>query len=121
MDTVINVLIVEDNAVMRAYIKEFVTRHVRNVGTILEAADGKEAIEQYRARRPDWVVMDIQMSEVDGITATEAIRAMDEHAKVIILTAFDDKRFRAAARKAGVVAYVLKENLREIAPLLEAR
>ena len=106
---------------MRAYIKEFITKHVRNVGTILEATDGKEAIEQYRAQRPDWVVMDIEMGEMDGISATEAIRAIDDQAKVIILTSYDDKRFRAAARNAGVIAYVLKENLLELAPLLEAR
>jgi two-component system chemotaxis response regulator CheY len=113
-----NVMIVEDNPQMREMIKRFVVRQVDNVEMIVEGSDGAEAIEQYRQYRPDWVLMDVEMKPVDGITAVDAIRKMDGNAKIIMVTAHGDIAVRTAAQNAGAVAFVLKEDLDQIPPII---
>jgi two-component system chemotaxis response regulator CheY len=85
---------------------------------IVEGSDGAEAIEQYRQYRPDWVLMDVEMKPVDGITAVDAIRKMDGNAKIIMVTAHGDIAVRTAAQNAGAVAFVLKEDLDQIPPII---
>ena len=116
-----NVMIVEDNPMMREMIKRFVIKQVENVELIVESSDGAEAIEQYRHHHPDWVLMDVEMKPVDGITAVNVIRMMDERAKIIMVTAHGDTAIRAAAQNAGALAFVLKENLEEISFIIGKR
>ena len=76
---------------------------------VAEAADGAEAVEAVRAHRPDVALVDIQMPNTDGLTATERILALDGvHTSVVILTTFerDDYVFRALG--AGASGFVLK-------------
>lgn len=113
-----NVLIVEDNPMMREMIKRFVIKQVENVELIVESSDGAEAIEQYRNHRPDWVLMDVEMKPMDGITAVNAIRELDDEAKIIMVTSHGDTAIRAASKKAGAMAFVMKENLQEIPRIL---
>src|SRR4051794_25247875 len=82
-----NLLIVEDSEQMRRTIKTF----VRDLASeIHECADGAEALAAYRAHRPDWVLMDIRVGRVDGITATRQIKAADAAARIVIVTNYDD-------------------------------
>ena len=111
-------MIVDDNPKMREMIKRAIVENVNSVKTIHECTDGREAIECYKEARPDWVLMDIQMEPVDGLTATRTIRNSYPDAKIIIVTAFGDGTYREAARSAGVYAFVLKENLRELPAIL---
>jgi DNA-binding NarL/FixJ family response regulator len=62
--------------------------------------------------------MDIKMEPMDGLTATRAIIASHPFAKIIILTSYDDARYRKAAREAGTIAFVSKEHLQDIPTIL---
>ena len=85
---------------------------------IYECSDGSDAAATFERERPDLVLMDIQMHDVDGITATKQIRAADPKAKVVIVTAFDDEDLWRAGMQAGACACVLKDNLAGLAELL---
>ena len=110
-----NLLIVEDNEQMRRTIKTFVCDLAAEIH---ECADGAEALAAYRAHRPDWVLMDIRVGRMDGITATCQIKAEDANARIVIVTNYDDPDLRALACSAGARAYVVKENLFVLRQLL---
>jgi len=110
-------MIVDDNPRMREMIRRVVGK-MRNIMTIHECADGREAVALYRKVQPDWVLMDIQMEPVDGLTASRNIKASYPDARIIIVSAFGDATYREAAGSAGVYAFVLKENLSEIPAIL---
>jgi CheY-like chemotaxis protein len=109
-------LIVDDNAAVRRMIRRVV---VDLVSDIRECADGATAVTVYAKLHPDVVLMDIEMSGVDGITATRQILSAFPNARVIIVTGYNDEPLRAAAREAGACGYVLKENLLELRALLQ--
>lgn len=113
-----NFLIVEDNENMRRMIRSV----IRDLaGEVHECEDGAQALDAYAAHRPDWVLMDLRMRDVDGITATGRITSAFPEARVAIVTSYDDQDLRRASREAGASAYVLKENLLlELPPLLRA-
>ena len=111
------VLIVEDNAVMREMIKRMVGDLADQIS---ECEDGNQALAAYEASCPDWVLMDIEMPRMDGITATQRLTRTHPEARVIIVTDYSDEPLRAAARAAGACGYVLKENLIELRRWLEA-
>ncbi|MCA1849471.1 MAG: response regulator transcription factor [Acidobacteria bacterium] len=102
------ILIVEDNASMRRLIKSIVADLADVVN---ECSDGAEALAAYTKHRPDWVLMDIKMKELDGIAATRSITALFPGAHVMIVTDYDDEKLREAARSAGACEYVVKEDL----------
>jgi CheY-like chemotaxis protein len=103
-----NLLIVEDNPSMRRLIKSVVEALAVNIH---ECKDGADALTAYEEVRPEWVVMDVEMKEKDGITATREIISAYPDAKVLILTKYDSGRIRTQAKKAGASLFVLKENL----------
>jgi two-component system NarL family response regulator len=108
-------LIVEDNDQMRLLIKCL----VGNIADlVVECRDGAEALAAYSEHRPDWVLMDIKMGQVDGIAATRQIRALFPSARIMIVTDYDDARLRKAARSAGACEYVLKEDLLALREIL---
>ena len=108
-------LIVDDHAAMR----RLIGRVVRDmVGEIEECGDGADAFEAYHRCLPDWVLMDIEMDQVDGITATREILRSYPRARVVIVSKYDDDKTREAALKAGACGYVWKENLMAIRELL---
>jgi len=111
-------LIAEDNRRMREYIKRFLSSRVPDHHTIYEAASGSEAIDLYERIRPDWVLMDIMMEPVDGLSAARIIMAAHPDARIIILTNYDDAAYRRAAEESQVRAFVLKEHLSEIPAIL---
>lgn len=85
---------------------------------ILECEDGKQAQALYAKYLPDWVLMDLMMPQVDGITATQQIKASYPTAKIIIVTSHESQAMRQNAREAGAFAYVLKENLLDLRGLI---
>jgi DNA-binding NarL/FixJ family response regulator len=86
-----------------------------------EAGDGAEALEAYRTHRPDWVLMDFRMREVNGLEATREIKAAFPEARVLIVTNYDDAELRASALEAGACGYVLKDNLLDLRTLIEQK
>jgi CheY-like chemotaxis protein len=109
------VLIVDDNEKIRALVREYLPV---SVDQIYECADGSEAFALYRKHRPDWVLMDIAMKEVDGITATRQIIAAHPEAKLIMVTEYNEDELRKAAHEAGASHYVVKEDLQTITEIL---
>jgi len=112
-----SILIVDDNAVMRRAIG----RAVRDLtDRVIECADGAEAFVVYEENQPEWVLMDVAMAEKDGLTATREICEAYPSARVVIVTNYDGDEIREAARKAGAIGFVLKENLLELRVILTA-
>lgn len=72
------------------------------------AADGAQAVEAVAACRPDVVLMDVRMPDLDGVAATEVLRRRVPDCKVVMLTTFDDDEYVTRALKAGAVGYLLK-------------
>jgi CheY-like chemotaxis protein len=115
LDLAMKLLIVENNPAVRQVIKTIVGALADDV---YECEDGGAALAAYQTHHPDVTLMDIELGQVDGITATRQITAADPAAYVIIVTNYDETDLREAARQAGARGYVLKENLFEILPLL---
>ena len=83
-----------------------------------EADDGNLAVELYKKYNPDWVLMDIKMDVMDGITATKLIKEFDQNAKVIIVTLYKDEETRTVAKNAGAYGLVSKDDLSKISDLI---
>ena len=111
-------LIVDDHAAMRRLLGRVVGDLF---SAVAECDDGAEALAAYERHRPDWVLMDIEMSRTDGLTATRDIMRAFPDARVVIVSKHDDEQLRAAARTAGACGYVLKENLIAVRELLDKR
>lgn len=101
-------LIVEDSAEMRRLIRRVLAGLVSEIS---ECEDGSEALASFARHEPDWVLMDIGMKGMDGLTATRRLLARWPQARIVIVTSHDDDLLREQARQAGAVGYVLKENL----------
>lgn len=113
-------LIVEDNEPMRRMIKSVVADLA---AAIYECGDGGEALESYAAHHlsgADWVLMDVAMPGVDGITATRQLKAAFPEAQVCIVTNYDDAELRATAQQAGAAGYVLKDDLFAVRRIITA-
>ena len=113
------ILIVEDNSKMRDLIHKTIVQGLKDVDTVHACRNGQEAIDQYEIFKPDWVLMDIKMETVNGLTASQKIREEHPDAKIIILTYYDDPLYRESAKNFGVRAYVLKENLSDLPALIK--
>jgi CheY-like chemotaxis protein len=110
-----NLLIVEDNRSMRRLIKSIVADMAL---CIHECEDGTEALDAYEKFHPEWVLMDVEMRQKDGFTATREIIEAHPEAKIVIVTKYSNEGMRKAAKKAGACEYVLKENLMEIRAII---
>lgn len=106
----IRVLAVDDHAVFRGGIAALVG-HQSDMTLVAEAANGHEAIQQFRAHRPDVTLMDLQMQEMNGVDAMIAILGEFPDARVIVLTTYTGDVQVMRALKAGARAYLLKNLL----------
>ncbi len=109
------ILIVDDQAAMRTLIRRVCTRKGDDV---VECSDGSEAVATYASYQPDWVLMDIRMSGIDGLRATAQIKKTDPKARVVIVTQETDKYLQKAATQAGAVAFFNKEDLLQASDFL---
>ena len=107
----LRVLITDDNQPMRRMIRTVVDDLPVD---LFEAADGEQSLQSYREHHPDLVLMDLAMPRMDGLQATREMVLAFPGARVIIVTQQDHAALREAARKAGALGYVLKENLNQV-------
>jgi len=105
---VIRVLIVDDQPVVRAGVARILGPD-DGFEVVAECDDGDEVIEAVQIHRPDVVLMDVRMRRVDGVTATERLRATGDEPPVLVLTTFDDDDVLWGALEAGAAGFVLKD------------
>ena len=116
----IRVLIVDDHAMVRTGLATFleVSDDLDLVG---QATNGQEAVETCQQLQPDVILMDLVMPEMDGVTATRAIRERWPQVQVIVLTSFQEKELVQDALQAGAISYLLKNvSANELAEAIQA-
>src|SRR6266849_4636444 len=106
----IRILAVDDHAVLREGIAALVAGQ-SDMSLVAQASNGREAIQQFRAHRPDITLMDLQMPEMNGVDAMIAIRGEFPEARIIMLTTYTGDVQVLRAMKVGARAYLLKNLL----------
>lgn len=104
----IRVLIVDDHSLVRRGLAAIVNME-EDTEVVGEAADGEEAIRMWREIRPDIILMDLRMPNMDGVAAIRGIRAEDPDSGIIVLTTYDHDDDIYAGLRAGAKAYLLKD------------
>jgi len=104
----IRVLLVDDDALVRAGLR-MILSSADDLVVVGEAADGSQVVDAVRSHRPDVVLMDIRMRDVDGITATGRLRALPDPPEVLVLTTFHLDDYVFDALRAGASGFLLKD------------
>lgn len=108
------ILIADDNSDVRRMIRSL----LEEIDTeVVECSDGAAAVAAYDDLSPDWVLMDINMQPVDGLTAMRTILAKHPDAKITVISQYQDARTRDTALAMGAYAFVGKEDLMSIRDL----
>jgi DNA-binding NarL/FixJ family response regulator len=110
--TPIRILVADDHPLLREGVAALIASEP-DLLLVAVAADGREAIEQFRATRPDVTLMDLQMPNMSGIDAVISIRNEWPDARIIVLTTYAGDALALRALKAGAQAYVLKGMVRK--------
>jgi two-component system chemotaxis response regulator CheY len=100
------VLIVDDAIFMRMKLKDILEKNGFEV--VAEAQNGIEAIEKYKAEKPDLVTMDITMPEMDGIAALKGIKTVNPQAKVVMCSAMGQQAMVMEAIQSGAIDFIVK-------------
>jgi DNA-binding NarL/FixJ family response regulator len=104
----IRVLLADDQSLVRAGFR-MILRAEPDIDVVGEAADGREAIAKAATHRPDVVLMDVRMPELNGIEATRAIATGEGAPRVVVLTTFDRDEYVYEALRSGASAFLLKD------------
>jgi DNA-binding NarL/FixJ family response regulator len=104
----LRVLLIDDDALVRAGLK-MILSSADDIEVVGEADDGGAAVAAVTRHRPDVVLMDIRMPTVDGITATERLRALPDPPQVVVLTTFHADDYVLRALRAGASGFLLKD------------
>ncbi len=109
----ITVLLAEDHAIVREGLRTLLD--LKDVFDVIgEASTGREAVDIARKMRPDVVVMDIAMPELNGFEATKQILAVSPNSKVLVLSAYCDDEYVSHMASVGASGYILKQNSGEV-------
>ena len=114
-----NLIIIDDYPFVTGALKILLEANP-NITVLASGSNGKEAVSLYRRHRPDILLMDIRMEEMDGLTASEQILQEYPDAKILLLTTFSDDEYIIKALLLGAKGYLLKQDYATIVPALEA-
>ena len=103
----IRIVIVDDHAVVRSGLSDFILVY-DDFELVGEADGGRQAVQFCAQLKPDVVLMDMIMPDIDGVTATQMIRAANPEIQIIALTSFREEELVQSAFKAGAIGYLLK-------------
>ncbi|MGJ3238016.1 MAG: response regulator [Anaerolineae bacterium] len=104
----IKIMIVDDHHMVRVGLSTSLEKHTK-LEVIALANDGRDAVVKYQELKPDVVLMDLLMPDIDGVEATKQILEIDPNARIIALTSYDDDPLIHSAIEAGVISYLLKD------------
>ena len=105
------IMIVDDNELMR---KEIAKSVALQTDTVLECCDGESAVLSYSDFKPDWILMDIKMPKMNGITAAKKIKEIIPGINIAFVTGYDNYSYREAAKSIGIEYFFLKNDLLSI-------
>ena len=111
----ITVLCVDDHRIVREGLRMIIDSEP-DMTVIDSAADGRQAVARYRQHTPDITLMDLQLPEMGGVEAIRAIRQLDGHARIIVLTMYKGDEDIHRAMAAGASTYLLKDTLADDLP-----
>jgi DNA-binding NarL/FixJ family response regulator len=103
----IRVLLVEDHRMVREALRDALAK-VHDVEVVAEAGDARAALEQAASHAPDVVVLDIGLPDLNGMEVVTRLRDAGNPARIVVLSAYSDKRFVAEMLRSGAAAYVTK-------------
>jgi DNA-binding NarL/FixJ family response regulator len=103
----VRVMLVDDDDLMRAGLRSVLSSD-DGIDVVGEAGDGRAALDEIRKLRPDLVLMDIRMPDLDGISATREVLAAEPEIKVVVLTTFEEDDYIFEALSAGASGFLLK-------------
>lgn len=103
----IRVLLADDHNLVRAGMKSLLEKSP-DIRVVAEATDGLEAVTQFKALRPDVVILDVSMPNMDGLEAAKYILSIDQGAAILILTMYMEKQYAVRAIRAGALGYITK-------------
>lgn len=109
------ILIVEDNQQIRRMLRDYISDIADSV---YECDDGNQAFGLYTTHNPDWVLMDWEMNQMDGISATKQIISEFPDARICMVTAYKDAYLREEALNAGACDFILKDELSGLKKIL---
>ncbi|WP_425060113.1 Transcriptional regulatory protein DegU [Sporomusa carbonis] len=101
-------MIADDEQLERQALRFIIGNNFQNIRVIAETGDGKSAVTIAAGEKPDIILMDIRMPELNGLEAARAIRALLPDAAIVMLTAFDEFSYAKEALSIGAVEYMLK-------------
>jgi CheY-like chemotaxis protein len=104
----VRIIITDDHPRFRALLRSLLADVAAE---FIECANGAEAVTAYHQHRPDWLLIDLRMPVMDGLSAVRAIKTGDPTARVIVVTNHGDAALRQQAAQLGVEQFILKEDL----------
>jgi len=113
----LKLLIVDDNPDIRELLKNICVDYFTK---IFECEDGLDAVKIYEEEKPDWVLMDIKMKYLDGITATKQIIEKYPGAKIIILSQYNDKNIVKTSLNSGALKFIPKEDMMKVEEIIKS-
>ncbi len=113
-----NIIIIDDDPLVVESLKTII--NVNDIDILAVGYDGIQAVKLYDQYRPDLILMDIRMEKMSGLDATKEILKIDPHAKILLITTFQDDEYIGAALSLGCKGYLLKQNIKGIIPAINA-
>jgi DNA-binding NarL/FixJ family response regulator len=105
----VNILLADDQKLFAESLRTFLNNYASDVTVVGIASNGKEALDMAIAHKPDLVLMDMRMPDMDGVQAVLAIKARFPDMKIIMLSTYNEDAFVRSALKAGACGYLLKD------------
>ncbi|PID76761.1 MAG: hypothetical protein CSB24_04880 [Deltaproteobacteria bacterium] len=110
------IMIVDDSSIMRKMVRNLLEKKGYQIAA--EARNGREAIDMYDQHRPELVIMDVTMRDMDGFSAAREIMTLDSGARIVFFSNLDKEQYSGRAAEVGALGFVNKHNLDQLLELI---